>query len=70
MTKLLLEIKHNNIKEVMWYPDDLKLRSCMTLFSLISDEKEITKYLNNDYYMGASESIEFGIVDKIILKST
>ena len=25
MTKLLLEIEHNDIKEVMWYPDDLKL---------------------------------------------
>ncbi len=33
------------------------------------NKREITKYLNNDYYMGATEAIEFGIVDKIILKS-
>ena len=32
MTNLLIKIPHNDIKEVMWYPDDLKLRSCMTLF--------------------------------------
>ena len=34
------------------------------------NKREITKYLNNDYYMGAKEAIEFGIVDKIVLKSS
>ena len=34
------------------------------------NKREITKYLNNDYYMGATESIEFGIVDKIVLKAS
>ena len=34
------------------------------------NKREITRYLNNDYYMGATDAIEFGIVDKLIFKSS
>ncbi len=33
------------------------------------NKKEITSYMNNDYYMDASDALSFGIVDKIISKS-
>jgi len=49
MTKLLLEIKHNDIKEVMWYPDDLKLRSCMTLFYACSGNSIFQKVIDKFY---------------------
>ncbi|QNM06329.1 DUF1810 domain-containing protein [Qiania dongpingensis] len=34
----LLQLKTNDISSVMVYPDDRKLRSSMTLFSLVSNE--------------------------------
>ncbi|MDO4556554.1 MAG: DUF1810 domain-containing protein [Lachnospiraceae bacterium] len=37
ITKALLELDSNNASEVMGYPDDLKLKSSMTLFSMVSD---------------------------------
>ena len=49
ITKLLLKIEHNNIKEVMWYPDDLKLRSSMTLFSVISEHSLFDKVIDKFY---------------------
>ena len=49
MTELLLKIKHNDIKEVMWYPDDLKLRSCMTLFYAITGNKIFQKVIEKFY---------------------
>ena len=49
ITKLLLKIEHNNIKEVMWYPDDLKLRSSMTLFSVISGHILFDKVIDKFY---------------------
>ena len=49
ITKLLLKIEHNNIKEVMWYPDDLKLRSSMTLFSVISGHSLFDKVIDKFY---------------------
>ena len=67
MTKLLLEIKHNNIKEVMWYPDDLKLRSCMTLFSLISDEKIFDKVIDK-FYEGEKDLKTISILKDMLIK--
>ena len=67
MTKLLLEIKHNNIKEVMWYPDDLKLRSCMTLFSLISDEKIFDKVIDK-FYEGEKDLKTISILKDMLVK--
>ena len=33
------------------------------------NKKEITSYMNNDYYMDANDALSFGIIDKIISKS-
>ena len=49
MTQLLLNIEHNDIKEVMWYPDDLKLRSCMTLFYAITGQTIFEKVIDKFY---------------------
>jgi len=51
MTNLLLKIPHNDIKEVMWYPDDLKLRSCMTLFYACTGNK-IFQNVIDKFYQG------------------
>ena len=51
MTNLLIKIPHNDIKEVMWYPDDLKLRSCMTLFYVCTG-KHIFQNVIDKFYQG------------------
>ena len=40
ITTALLQCKNNDIEEIMGYPDDLKLCSCMTLFEIASKEME------------------------------
>jgi uncharacterized protein (DUF1810 family) len=42
ITKALLEIEHNNAYKIFGTPDDLKLKSCMTLFSLVDQNRENT----------------------------
>ena len=51
MTNLLIKIPHNDIKEVMWYPDDLKLRSCMTLFYVCTGNN-IFQNVIDKFYQG------------------
>ena len=36
ISQVLLELTSNNATEIFGYPDDLKLKSCMTLFSEIA----------------------------------
>ena len=46
ISEALLRLKSSNATEVMGYPDDLKLKSCMTLFSEAAPEIEsFTKVL-------------------------
>lgn len=40
ISSALLECKNNNIEEIMGYPDDLKLCSCMTLFEIAAKEMQ------------------------------
>ena len=66
ITKLLLKIEHNNIKEVMWYPDDLKLRSSMTLFSLISGDEIFDKVIDK-FYEGEKDLKTIKILKDMLL---
>ena len=40
-TKLVLQIPHDSLRNIFGYPDDLKFRSCMTLFSQCIDRRSI-----------------------------
>ncbi len=53
ISQTLLELDENDPTSVMGYPDDLKLRSCMTLFSQLPNADPvfaavITKYFNGE----------------------
>ena len=67
MTKLLLDIEHNDIKEVMWYPDDLKLRSCMTLFYAVSGNQYFEKVIDK-FYQGDKDLKTIHILQKMLVK--
>lgn len=46
ISEVLLEIKSNDASRVMGYPDDMKLKSSMTLFYLVSGEDVFKKVLD------------------------
>ena len=53
ITNVLLELKNTNANRIFGSPDDLKLKSCMTLFSVTEDDDDnifnrvIEKYFDN-----------------------
>ncbi|MBQ6215530.1 MAG: DUF1810 domain-containing protein [Oscillospiraceae bacterium] len=53
ISEALLELDSDDPTEVMGYPDDLKLRSSMTLFSMVSDDPVFKKVL--DKFFGGEE---------------
>lgn len=55
ITEALLELKSNNALEVMGYPDNLKLKSSMTLFY---------KATNNDLFLKALKKYFDGALDE------
>lgn len=54
ISNVLIEIECNDANHIFGFPDDLKLKSCMTLFSVISNDsksifnKVIDKFFNNE----------------------
>lgn len=46
MSETLINLKEDNASEIMGYPDDLKLKSSMTLFYTVSEEKIFKKVLD------------------------
>lgn len=57
----LLKLKNNNISEIMGYPDDLKLKSCMTLFDYVS-EYDVFKKVLEKYYHGDKDEVTIRIL--------
>ena len=52
ISQALLDLPNNNIQEVMGYPDDLKLKSSMTLFYLADSGCEIFRKVLEKYFGG------------------
>lgn len=48
----LLELEENNAVAIFGKPDDIKLKSCMTLFSCISEEGSIFHKVLGKYFDG------------------
>lgn len=55
ITKALLECKNDNIEEIMGFPDNLKVCSCMTLFNYVAPEIEEFKKVLNRFYNGIED---------------
>lgn len=52
ITKAVLNLNENDAHKVMGYPDDMKLRSCMTLFAYISENDSIFHRVLEKYFDG------------------
>jgi len=51
-TRLLLEVQGRSIRDILGSPDDLKLRSCLTLFARASDGEALFERALQTYYHG------------------
>lgn len=55
ISKLLLEVKERSAYEIMGSPDDLKLRSCMTLFSCVKAAHPVFQEVLDKYFQGIKD---------------
>lgn len=55
IAKVLLELESDNATLVMGYPDDLKLRSCMTLFAEAAPNEEIFQKVLDKFFDGKKD---------------
>ena|SRR5271157_3670120 len=54
-TELVTRIEGRQASEVFGYPDDLKFRSCMTLFAHATSQNEVFIQALNKYFGGKSD---------------
>ena len=55
IAKVLLELESNDAALVMGYPDDLKLRSCMTLFAEAAPNEEVFQKVLDKFFDGKKD---------------
>ncbi len=53
--RALLSLDSSSAQEVMGYPDDLKLRSCMTLFANVAEDNQIFLDVLDQYFDGVQD---------------
>lgn len=55
ISQALLEVESNDATAVMGWPDDLKLKSSMTLFALVKPECEIFQKVLDKFFYGEKD---------------
>ena len=54
--RLLIDLEEKPIQQILGAPDDLKLRSCLTLFSAAAPEETLFRQALNKYFDGAPDA--------------
>lgn len=55
ISEALLSLESNDATEIMGYPDDLKLKSCMTLFMEIASEISVFGKVLEKFFKGEKD---------------
>ena len=65
ISEVLLQLKNNDPDEVMGgYPDDVKLRSCMTLFAHISEEGSVFHRVLDKFFAGKQDELTISMLQE------
>ena len=64
ISRALLDLDTSDPGAVMGYPDDLKLRSCMTLFELAAPEQPVFARVLEKYYDGRRDARTLELLGK------
>lgn len=51
-TQLVLNVSGSDISEILGHPDDMKFRSCMTLFCAVTSDNALFKQAIDQYFAG------------------
>lgn len=62
ISKVLLELESNDATAIMGYPDDLKLRSCMTLFAEADPNEEVFQRVLDKFFNGEKDERTLAIL--------
>ena len=62
----LLKLESDNAEEIFGFPDNLKLKSSMTLFDYVEPNNTIYKQVLNKFYDGESDRKTIEIIDKLL----
>ena len=55
ISKLLIQFSDKSAYDIFGSPDDLKLKSCMTLFSAIKNSPSVFQHIIDQYFDGAKD---------------
>ena len=58
---LLLQVQNGNIHEILGPPDDLKFRSCLTLFRQVAPDVVVFSQCLDKYYGGQPDSLTLNL---------
>lgn len=61
----LLQNESNDAREIMGFPDDMKLRSSMTLFALADDKYEVFKKVLDKFFDGKMDDKTIQILNSL-----
>lgn len=63
ISNTLLSLDNNDITSILNYPDDLKLKSSMTLFMLVDPKEKVFSKVLDKYYNGEKDENTIKIVE-------
>ncbi|SDD97426.1 Uncharacterized protein, DUF1810 family [Mucilaginibacter pineti] len=63
ISETLFLVASNNATEIMGRPDDLKLRSCMTLFALLPDADPVFEAVLKKFFDGKKDPATLQMLD-------
>ncbi|QMU31194.1 DUF1810 domain-containing protein [Adhaeribacter radiodurans] len=58
----LLQLQENNANKIFGSPDDLKLKSCMTLFSVVPNPNPVFQSVLDKFFSGAKDNKTLQII--------
>ncbi|GAB3171473.1 DUF1810 domain-containing protein [Telluribacter humicola] len=64
VSEALLSVRNKSAREIMGTPDDLKLKSCMTLFGQVSDNQVFGQVLDH-YFNGEKDTRTIQILGEL-----
>jgi uncharacterized protein (DUF1810 family) len=64
-TQALLAVERHSAADVFGYPDDIKLKSCMTLFTQVSGPGSVFETLLNKYFLGQQDEQTLRILGEL-----
>lgn len=70
ITEALLNVNGLTIEQIVGYPDNLKIQSCMTLFNAVDPSFEVFKEVLDKYYDGLEDEATIRMLTPSLNKTT